>query len=60
MCIHKTLAAIFTKNEGANPPAPRAAPEYVTFNINVMKVQSSNNFEFFYLEFVYRISNLYL
>jgi hypothetical protein len=39
---------MLTKNEGANPPVTRAAPEFATFGINVMKMKSSNNLEFIF------------
>jgi len=52
MCIPKKLTAMLTKNKGANPPAPRAAPEFVTFDIDVLSVK---NFEFLFLVFIFRI-----
>ena len=60
MCIRETLTAMLTKNEGANPPAPRAAPEFVTFDIDVLSVKSSKKFEFLFLVLIFRIWNLYL
>jgi len=46
MCIRETFTAMLTKNEGANPPLTRAAPEFVTFDLNVIMIKSANNFEF--------------
>jgi hypothetical protein len=48
MCIRETFTAILTKNEGANPPVTRAAPEFVTFDFNVIMIKCSNNFEFLF------------
>jgi hypothetical protein len=55
MCIPKTLTAILTKNKAANPPAPRAAPEFVIFDIDVLSVKKSKNFEFLFLVLIFRI-----
>jgi hypothetical protein len=60
MSIPKTLTVMLTKNKGANPPAPRAAPEFITFGIDVLSVKSSNNYEFLFLVLIFRILNLYL
>ena len=51
---------MLTKNKGAYPPAPRAAPEFVTFDINVLSVKSSKNFEFLFWVLIFRILNRYL
>jgi hypothetical protein len=32
---------MLTKNKGSNPPAPRAAPEFVAFDIDLLSVKSS-------------------
>jgi hypothetical protein len=50
--VQCALTAMLTKNKGANPPAPRAAPEFVTFDIDVLSVK---NFEFLFLVFIFRI-----
>jgi hypothetical protein len=60
MCIRETLSDMLSKNEGANPPSTRAAPEFVTFDFNVMKIKSSNNLEFLFSLFIFCILNLYL
>jgi hypothetical protein len=60
MCIRETLTVILTKNEGANPTVTRAAPEFVTFDINVMMMKSSNNLEFLFYVFIFWVLNLYL
>jgi hypothetical protein len=48
MCIRETLPAMLTKNGGAYPLVTLAAPEFVTFDINVMEMKSSNNLEFLF------------
>ena len=60
MCISEKFTTMLTKNEGANPPVTRAAPEFVTFDIDVLSVKSSKNFEFLFLVLIFRIWNLYL
>ena len=60
MCIRETLSDMLSKNEGANPPATRAAPEFVTFDMNVIMIKNSNNFEFLLRVLIFRILNPYL
>ena len=60
MCIRETLSDMLSKNEGANPPAPRAAPEFVIFDIDVLSVKKSKNFEFLFLVLIFGIKNIYL
>ena len=51
---------MLSKNEGANPPATRAAPEFVTFDMNVIMIKNSNNLEFLLRVLIFRILNPYL
>ena len=50
MCVRETLTAKYTKNGSANPCAPRAAPEFVTFDLNVKMAQSSNSMVFLFFK----------
>ena len=50
MCVPETLTAKYTKNGSANPCAPRAAPEFVTFDLNVKQARNSNSFIFLFFQ----------